>query len=370
MANTLKLLLPIILLSIGLYSCSDDEQSIKITVSDFEAIIDENPLAGTVLGTLEANTSKGTLTFALTNATLLDGAFAIDEITGELSVVNTNAFDFEETDEVTGTAIITSGQESKEVNIRISLNNLIEISVSNFSASIAENPSNGQILGNLSASTTNEGALVYTLLVENPAGALAIQPTGNVIVLDKNFFNFEQRTQITATVTAASNYSTDFKNATITITLTDVTETVQQRLTDGETPKQIYDKDNTLLNQLYAKNYAGGIIGSFNTSSGSCMILSGNQGGSYTASAAITAANNLSLNGYDDWRLPTNDEAQSLNTALSTGINVLPTGGSYWTSTGCGGICVHSFYIGSSALGGGGEPSSNLNALMAIRIQN
>jgi hypothetical protein len=79
------------------------------------------------------------------------------------------------------------------------------------------------------------------------------------------------------------------------------------------------------------------------------------------------------LNGFDDWRLPTLTEATSLGTAVESGVdagNVLPTGGSYWTSTGCGGICVHTFFIGSFGVGTSGEPSSNLNALMAVRTQN
>lgn len=368
--SLLLLLISVLSLPVALISCGDDEDPVSITVTDFETTLDENPTLGKVVGQIAATTNRGSMVFAVVNTGTFNDAFTIDAATGELRVAEPDYFDYESNTIVTGKVTITNEGITRDVAVKVNVKNVSEVTVDNFSVTVLENVEQGVFLGTISASTTNEGLLTYSLTNMNPTNALVIDANGVLRVSDPARFNYELYPTITATVRVATYNGTDYAEASITVTLTDQTETVQERLDDGETPLQIYTKSNSLLNQLYAKNYAGGIIGAFNTSTGSCLILSGNQGGSYTASAAVTAANNLVLNSYDDWRLPTEAEANSLNTALSTGTNVLPTGGYYWTSTGCGGICVRDFFIGSSGIGGGGAPANNSYALMAIRIQN
>ena len=378
--NLFKITFTLLVICLTIFSCDDEATTIEITATNFTATIEENPTDGQVLGTVQASANQGEVTFALSEPADFVGAFAINANTGVLTVAEPFYFDFEEREQVTGTVLVTSGSVSKEVEVSITLTNVIEITFENSYTNMAENPSANAVIFGVTAETSNEGVITYELRNVTPANALELGVLGSgqtvLKVRDNNLFNFELYPTIIATVRARSVYNSrdvDFVDATFTIALTDVTETVQERLDDGETPLQIYNSNNALLNQLYAKTYAGGIIGAFNTSTGLCLILSGNQGGSYGANSAITAANNLVLNGFDDWRLPTLTEATSLGTAVESGGdagNVLPTGGSYWTSTGCGGICVHTFFIGSFGVGTSGEPSSNLNALMAVRTQN
>ncbi|MFN7489970.1 MAG: hypothetical protein ACK5QK_09590 [Chryseotalea sp.] len=378
--NLFKITFTLLVICLTIFSCDDEATTIEITATNFTATIEENPTDGQVLGTVQASANQGEVTFALSEPADFVGAFAINANTGVLTVAEPFYFDFEEREQVTGTVLVTSGSVSKEVEVSITLTNVIEITFENSYTNMAENPSANAVIFGVTAETSNEGIITYELRNVTPANALELGVLGSgqtvLKVRDNNLFNFELYPTIIATVRARSVYNSrdlDFVDATFTIALTDVTETVQERLDDGETPLQIYNSNNALLNQLYAKTYAGGIIGAFNTSTGLCLILSGNQGGSYGANSAITAANNLVLNGFDDWRLPTLTEATSLGTAVESGGdagNVLPTGGSYWTSTGCGGICVHTFFIGSFGVGTSGEPSSNLNALMAVRTQN
>ena len=97
-----------------------------------------------------------------------------------------------------------------------------EIAVQSFSVTISENPTNGQILGTLSAST-NQGTLAYAISNQNPAGAFNINSTtGQIAVADASLFDFEARTSLTASFTASADGVS--KSGTITVTLTDVAE--------------------------------------------------------------------------------------------------------------------------------------------------
>jgi hypothetical protein len=142
--------------------------------------------------------------------------------------------------------------------------------------------------------------------------------------------------------------------------------TVQQRLDIGETPYQIYQSDNSLLDSLYGKSYEGGLIFYLNTSDGSGFVSAssdqstGAQWGCFgteitgadgtavgtgaqntidieaectTSGTAADICANLSLNGYDDWFLPSLDEIN----AMYTNLHLKGFGGfantSYWSST-------------------------------------
>jgi hypothetical protein len=355
--------------------CNEENVGPRISSTDFTTTVAENPVVGQSLGVLDASVNQGELTFSMGESIDFDGAFAINASTGELTIADPTYFNFEENSTVTGIVLASAGGVTNEINVTVTITNVNEISMANLSLEVSENPEADDILFNLSATSTDAKTITYELANVIPVNALKIgisEGVSKIRVNDEKKFNFELYPIITATVRAIASVGPDVSEATVTITLTDLPETVQERLDDGETPLQIFNSNNALVNQLFAKSYAGGIIGAFNTTTGSCLILSGEQPQSYTAGAAITAANALVLNGYEDWRLPTETEANSLSFALSTGTNVLPTGTSsgYWTSTGCGGICVKAFYIGSSSLGMGSEPASNLHPLMAVRIQN
>ncbi|MCH2231762.1 MAG: hypothetical protein MK105_15620 [Crocinitomicaceae bacterium] len=144
-----------------------------------------------------------------------------------------------------------------------------------------------------------------------------------------------------------------------------VTLSVQERLDNGETPISIYNSDNTLLDSLYGKTYGGGIIFYLNTSNGTGLIssesnqplnamwgdnslnITGANGTAIGTGAQNTLdilaedptigspaeiCNNLVLNGYSDWFLPSKDELNAMYTNLYlNGFGNLIN--DYWSST-------------------------------------
>lgn len=97
------------------------------------------------------------------------------------------------------------------------------ITVQDFSVSIDENPSNGDVIGTVSASVNDNSTLSYTLSNPSVANALAIDVnTGEITVVDGTFFDFERNPSITASYTVSNG--TVEESASITVNLNNVAE--------------------------------------------------------------------------------------------------------------------------------------------------
>ena len=131
-----KLTSPIVmlLLSLLVLQCGKGEDgggsdypspTITITASDFSVTIAENPAAGAVLGTVQANASSGSVSFAITSQSLA-GAIAINASTGELTVANASLFDFETQSTLTAVVRASSGGSTDDATITITLTDVDE----------------------------------------------------------------------------------------------------------------------------------------------------------------------------------------------------------------------------------------------------
>ncbi|MEP1488726.1 MAG: DNRLRE domain-containing protein [Algibacter sp.] len=205
-------------------SCSEDEET-TITISNFEVTIDENPSTKQVLGTIDANTNQGYLTFSIIEQSTND-AFQINATTGELTVLIENLFDFETYPKITGTVKVLNGNVSETANITINLNDVDEttVTISDFEVTINENPSSNQVLGTIDANT-NQGNLTFSITEQSTNDAFQINATtGELIVLTESLFDFETYPKITGTVKVLNGNVSETAN--ITINLNDVDENI------------------------------------------------------------------------------------------------------------------------------------------------
>lgn len=102
-------------------SCnSDDEPKNHAPVSeDIEISMDENPTSD-ILTTIEATDAEGDgLTFSIMSQTPAD-SIQINEITGEVFILDINAFDYEQNTAITASIIVSDGVN--ETNVQLIIN--------------------------------------------------------------------------------------------------------------------------------------------------------------------------------------------------------------------------------------------------------
>lgn len=102
----------------------DETAPVIITAVDFTDEITENPPLGAIIGSLTASASdSSSITYSLTAQNVI-GAIAIDSPTGELTVADSAAFDFEINTIITATYSATNGTVSEQGTITINISDL------------------------------------------------------------------------------------------------------------------------------------------------------------------------------------------------------------------------------------------------------
>lgn len=194
-----------------------------ITASNFEVTIDENPATGLALGSIQASTDQGTLTFRL-GSEGTPTAFNIDAASGELTVADASLFDFETNTSVNTTVFLSVGDVEQFVNVAVNLNNINEITAPvDIDLFVDENPTAGQELATIEASA-DLAEVAFELTSVSIADAIQIDGTSGVIsVKTPVVFDFESNTSITATVTVSSEGAVS-KDVAVSIAINDVSE--------------------------------------------------------------------------------------------------------------------------------------------------
>lgn len=199
-----------------LFSCNHDEDITTITASDFTVTMNENPSSQQVIGKINATTNQGNLKYEIISQNL-PGAMGLNSSTGELFVADPNLFDYETHPTISGVAKISNGTVFKDIQITISLKDVLEttVSIHDFTFSINENPTNQMFIGKITG-TTNVGNLTYSIESQSNTNALKIDAaTGNLYVFTRSYFDFETNPVITAIVKASNNTVSALSNIKI-----------------------------------------------------------------------------------------------------------------------------------------------------------
>ncbi len=165
---------------------------------------------------------------------------------------------------------------------------VITVNTNDFTATINENPVNGQVVGAVEG-TTNQGSVVFIISEQTPEGSFEIDAiTGEITVSDVSMFNFEVNSIITGIVKVLNGDVS--KDALVTITLNDVEE------------ENIYYGDIELKSQFDVNEFGAN---NFTNISGSLHINSyfGNEETIITDLSPLnsikTVGNHFTVFGYD-----------------------------------------------------------------------
>ncbi len=199
---------------------------ITVSALPLSVTVNENLSVGALVGTLSATTNRGNLIYSLASQSVT-GAMSINSTTGILTVANATAFDFEVNPTITAVASVANGTETATANITVTLNNVIDVALGNFNATVAENQANSAVIGTMNVLT---GAGAFAITTQTPMGALAVNATtGQLTVANGASFDFEVNPTITAAVTLSGG--SEIKTASVTITLTNIVEVTISNLT-------------------------------------------------------------------------------------------------------------------------------------------
>jgi len=262
--------------------------------------VNENSPVGTVVGTVVATDADAgqTLTYTITGGNP-SGAFAIDSATGQITVANPSALNFEGASILGLTVKVTdngSPVQSATAGMVVHVNDVNESPTFVLTGpySVAENSAAGTTVGLAIATDPDAGqTLTYSIVGGNTGGAFAINPSNGLItVANQAVLDYETTPSFSLTVVATDNGSPSLSaSAIVPINLTNVNEAPglanQQFTTDGSNPA------GTLVGTVLASDPDAGQTLAY-------AITSGNASGAFAIDAStgrITVANASALSG-------------------------------------------------------------------------
>ena len=234
-------------------------------------------------------------------------------------------------------------------------------------ATILENPTNGTVLGTVSA-TGDLASLTFTLLSSNPSGAFAFDPnTREVSVADRSKFNFEVNTTMAATVEVTDGKET--QQITFDVNLEDMS--AQAELDSGyETIATCVGYDPAFADSLIGLESDGGWIAYIDLNNSTAIIMAPDDADTavawwdgtwnYTNTAGLTPDSSIgsgqsntntivgeqtgtnnaaqkaldyTSGGYSDWYLPSSNELRLFCNLFYGNPETNLADAQYWTST-------------------------------------
>ncbi|MCA9060152.1 MAG: cadherin repeat domain-containing protein, partial [Planctomycetaceae bacterium] len=234
----------------GLLNCESNSQYVlQVTVTDngspqrsaTAAVtiqlqdVNENPLISPVTVSLNENSSVGTsvttmsatdpdigqtLTYSIASGNSL-GAFAINSLTGEVTVADSSQLDFETVPSFfLSIGVTDNGTPAKTAFGRLVIN-LLDVNevaqVDDLAADLPENSANGTFVVRVQATDPDSGQLLtYSITDGNQSGAFNINSfSGNITIADSTALDFETTSSFALTVTVTDSGTPALSNSAV-----------------------------------------------------------------------------------------------------------------------------------------------------------
>lgn len=211
----------------------DEIVDVAPTVNNQPFEINEMSSEGLSVGTvlvddIEVDLGYDSLSFAITNGNT-DDAFAIDNLTGLITVNNSAPLDIDVNPSFDLTVVVTdSGGGSDSAIITITLRNVNEEPniPAGQSFSIQENQPNDTVVGTVSASDPDGDDLTFNIANGNTLNAFKIDPdSGEISISNTNVIDFETKVNYSLTVQVQDNGQGNLINsAIVTVMITNQNE--------------------------------------------------------------------------------------------------------------------------------------------------
>ena len=277
---------------------------------------------GTVLAT-DADTVGSLQNWAITGGDAA-GVFAIDALTGELTIANNTFLDFETTPSYVLSLQVDDGVNPSEIEtVTVNIVDANDAPIVNDQVfGIGENSPNAASIGTVVASDINAGqSLTYAIIGGTGQPAFAINSaTGELTVADSSRLNFEATPVLTLTVRVTDDGSPNLSDtAIITINLTDV----------NDSPLTITESYIVVRGDTLNVPVAGLLANDFDEDGDpiAAILVSGATGGTVTLNAdgSFTFVSDGVFVGTDSFTYKANDGSVDGNTVAVT-ITVLAGG--------------------------------------------
>jgi hypothetical protein len=205
---------------------SDVNEVTAPVIEDQSFSVAELSAPGTVIGTVVASDpDNDPLSFQMVSGNTSD-AFAIDALSGQLSVNNPAAIDFENQSFYTLVVSASDASVTSYATITIGITDVNEANAPEIADqvfSIAEGSPLGTEVGIVIASDPNNDLLLFTIVSGNTSNAFGLHPgSGRLTISNASAIDFETNPVFTLTVSVSNDSLVSY--ATVTVNLTDVFE--------------------------------------------------------------------------------------------------------------------------------------------------
>jgi ABC-type uncharacterized transport system auxiliary subunit len=186
--------------------------------------IPENSLVNTSVGVVAASDANSdALIFAITGGNT-NNAFGISVSSGELTISNPAALNFEVNPTFSLTVMVTDGTAESSATITVNVTDVDETNapvIADQGFEIAEGSNVNTVVGTVLATDPNSDVITFAIVSGNTNNAFAIGTSnGQLVVNNPSELDFETTTSYSLIVSASDATRTSF--ATITVTILDV----------------------------------------------------------------------------------------------------------------------------------------------------